>query len=59
MTEGEDHINPTRTSWGLTKREYFAAKALATVRATHTPEQTAAVAVRLADALIEELNRHD
>jgi len=46
---------------GLSKREFFAAMALAGIAANNavrgTNEGAAAIAVRLADALIEDLNK--
>jgi hypothetical protein len=56
---GDTHVN---TYFGLTKREYFAAMALqgllvensSSINADWTPKQ----AVKMADALIEELNKN-
>lgn len=66
-TNENDPINPTghnQTGTGLTKREYFSAKALQgfcaadyTANSGFTHEYLADWAVNMADALIERLNK--
>lgn len=65
-TNGNDpaFANPGREneqspSTGLTKREYFAAMALLMLAEGNTPTTAARLAVKYADALIEELNKDD
>jgi len=61
LDDGQVKIAKTERD-GLTKREYFAAKAMQGIASDHTfirpnePEQTAKLAVDMADALIKALN---
>ena len=66
--DGEDDYQPLKdgqkTGWerkfgGLTKREYFAAKAMQALVADHhlTYEQVAEMAVRMSDAILLELEK--
>ena len=59
-TAGSESVHPIGDGLkysGLTKREYFAAMALQTIKfKNYTPEEMAENAVKIADALIEELN---
>lgn len=67
MTNGNDMAYPLDAgegilAGGLTKREYFAAMAMQGMQADNpglgcTPEYIAKYAVRMADALIAELNK--
>lgn len=61
MTNGKHPAFPSPDNdWaGLSKREYFAAMAVTGLGADSnlTPENTARFAVKIADLLIEELNK--
>ena len=52
-----DYVQPEK-AWGLTKREYFAAVAIQRVLNTYeNPLTVSELSVKLADALIAELNK--
>jgi hypothetical protein len=58
MTKGNDPAMPQDFVKGITKREYFAAQAMAGLAATsdQRADEMASRAVEYADALIEALN---